>query len=897
MKYVTRQDDISILPLSVRLSNCLHRTNIHTIGEMMDYPQANDWAAIRNMGVKSIDEVNRWIELLQHGSQEYCLVDQATKAQAAAAASASMDDAELDPTIEELSLSVRARNCLRSVGIEHASQLLGKSVDDLLQIRSMGMRTAQEVFSAAEQWLGRRTVQAMDLSAQESHEKANDTLLSTEISKAYNASQSVCLHEIMRVRHEYPEAQGETFFYRLYEAKEIRDAAKLRILKLLERNRNELTPKALGEHLPMHLMNTTITEELLLELEADEQVSLGEALIVRRYPSIVQYVSELEDERAREILQGRLDGKTLEEIGNQYGITRERIRQIICKQQRIIRKQGLRFREDQYAEVFSGYLFDKEDFALTFDEPESTYHYLDMICTSSAAERKPLETMLEDQSIPVEIRKQAERAVYKHYLTIDGVRVRMQRSDFAYHVVKTRCRELTLFDDFLRYYTELLEAFDLQDEPSFQIDNRSYENKLQRADYVLWNQWRSLRYYEINSRDYEDLLDGLNLSQYENCEISTLKLYRDNPELMVQYDIRDEYELHNLLKKICDPEVIPIHFGRMPTLEFGTANRDEQVLDLLLQCAPITAEDFGRAYEEAYGVKAVTVISNYMQSFDEFYYNGIYSIDAENLPPEQFAYMQQALSRDYYTIADVRRIFIRQFPEANATSINPYTLKTLEFRVYTDYIIRNTYSSSTAYFDALLGEADIVDAREFPKSMFMHGAYSGELGKLRQSRRIVEFAPHRYINIRRLNASGVTLDMLEDYCTAVRQFVEPNAYFTISSIRQDGFSHPMDDLGFDDWFYSSVLLEDRAHFAYSRMGGARLFRRGSDSISFADMLRWIVEAHQKMDIYELCTLLEERYGIVIRKDKLTYMIQNTDLYYDAIMETVYMDYDTYFEEV
>ena len=175
MKYVTRQDDISILPLSVRLSNCLHRTNIHTIGEMMDYPQANDWAAIRNMGAKSIDEVNHWIELLQHGSQEYCLVDQATKAQAAAAASASMDDAELDPTIEELSLSVRARNCLRSVGIEHASQLLGKSVDDLLQIRSMGMRTAQEVFSVAEQWLSRRTVQVMDLSAQESYEKANDT--------------------------------------------------------------------------------------------------------------------------------------------------------------------------------------------------------------------------------------------------------------------------------------------------------------------------------------------------------------------------------------------------------------------------------------------------------------------------------------------------------------------------------------------------------------------------------------------------------------------------------------------------------------------------------------------------------------------------------------------------
>lgn len=58
-----------------------------------------------------------------------------------------------------------------------------------------------------------------------------------------------------------------------------------------------------------------------------------------------------------------------------------------------------------------------------------------------------------------------------------------------------------------------------------------------------------MRYYDIDSRDYKELLDTLALDRFSNTEISTLKFFNDFPELMNKYDIRDQYELHNLLKK------------------------------------------------------------------------------------------------------------------------------------------------------------------------------------------------------------------------------------------------------------------------------------------------------------------------------------------------------------
>ena len=63
---------------------------------------------------------------------------------------------------------------------------------------------------------------------------------------------------------------------------------------------------------------------------------------------------------------------------------------------------------------------------------------------------------------------------------------------------------------------------------------------------IFWKIGRKFRYYDIEAHDYTELLETLDLNQYHNVKLSTLKFIREYPELMQQYDIRDEYELHNL---------------------------------------------------------------------------------------------------------------------------------------------------------------------------------------------------------------------------------------------------------------------------------------------------------------------------------------------------------------
>ena len=151
-----------------------------------------------------------------------------------------------------------------------------------------------------------------------------------------------------------------------------------------------------------------------------------------------------------------------------------------------------------------------------------------------------------------------------------GVRVKKARPNLIKHYVKTRCKTLTRFENFVSEYNLWLNSLDLGNNSSLLIESRTYESIFQQCDYVLWNQWRSFRYYNIPEHDFEELLSTLNLEQFENTEFSTLKLFRDYPDLMLQYDIQDEYELHNLLKKIWSDEKDRVKFKKCPLLKWAT---------------------------------------------------------------------------------------------------------------------------------------------------------------------------------------------------------------------------------------------------------------------------------------------------------------------------------------
>ena len=884
MLYLTREDSLELLPLSARSSNCLRRAGIHTVGQLLDYP-ADKWLDIRNMGTKSVDEVLDLAARIRAGDGFQMV---ASKPKPPEPPPPRLPDIP----VPELGLSVRANNCLESMGVRTAADLSDATLESLLSVKNMGRKTAEQIMEKLEELREQFSFPNAGGSALPEEPGGALCAMVKDLSAFTKLPQGDLLRYLAPCWEASPNAEEAELLDLAFQQGPVRREARRAILRLLEPYEEAVSPEELLKFLPAGTSIRTL-KLLLGDLLRREQITIRNNRVLRRWPTAPEFAERLPDQRQRELLLARLGGATLEEAGQCSGITRERVRQLVQK----ALAGRPRLYEDQYQYLFDHYDFSLDEFCLAFDEPEKTYYYLEMV--RPKGERKPIRELLADEAVPVPLRRRAERAVYKQYVTIGGVRVLKRRPELTDYLVRTRCRETTSMEEFLQQYQEMLDSLGLGEDPSLVIEARTYENKFNTSSHLLWIQGRRFRYYPISEQDFAPLLEALDLDRYEDMEISTLKLFRDYPELMKEYDIRDEYELHNLLKKIWPKDGGQVRFKKMPTIEIGTPDRDRQVLDLLWQCAPIAIGDLAHRYEELYGAKSATVQGSYFSCISLYLHNSVYRIDQPPLPEEEQRRMAELLTGDFYRMAEIRRVYRREFPTGSPENINPFVLKSLGFRTYTDYVVSARYSSASDYFFHLLTDRDVIDMTQENHRYTDLTTYSSELCDLKSQREIVEFLPLQYISLQRLQSAGVDAGDLAEYCAAVSAFTLPGEYFTIASLRQKGLTHPLDDLGFEDWFYGSLLAEDPERFAYRRMGGTRLFCRGRETIQIAGFLHWLVEAEPsgRIDIYELQETLERQYQISIPLYKLIEVAQNSELYYDPIMKAAYIDYDTYLEEI
>ncbi len=517
--------------------------------------------------------------------------------------------------------------------------------------------------------------------------------------------------------------------------------------------------------------------------------------------------------------------------------------------------------------------------------------------------KTPIKKILNDNIIPNWIvenyRKYLKHSISAMFLCVQEDNNRMikkTRKDIEIYVLSKYCRDECTFDEFVDRYQQFLCKYNLENNEALKItdsEKRSQENQLSRSSFVLWKYGKILRYYNITERDYTELLQTLNLEQYKNIEISTLKFIREYPNTMKKYDIRDEYELHNLLKKIDFGKNNPnINFS-MPYIRFGEFNRDEAIKNFLFELAPISVEDLANTLSNEYGFQTSTVMS-WFKCIQEYYKDGVYSIDYQKLPENHIKLLKENLVEDFYYIFEVKEIYKNLVPNADVTLISSFNLKKMGFIVNSTYVIQH-HSSATNYFKSILTNQDIIDVSKFNSRYILQSFYS-IFENLKDNYDIIEFESYQYINIHKLNTMEIDKSNLIAYCDDIYNYVDDDSYFTIKSLLDKGFSSNIDFLGFENYFYSSILKQDK-RFSYIRFKQNILFYKGNKNINKTDFVIYLLSSIGKIDLNELLDYISKKYEITLDKFKLKECIKNSSLYYDDIMEKVYYNYDIYLEEL
>lgn len=362
--------------------------------------------------------------------------------------------------------------------------------------------------------------------------------------------------------------------------------------RLEEEEFGSLSAEELEGLFPSHLCPLSWIGSILQKLLEEKKVGCEEGKYFLRYPSFHDFLAHM-DEKGKGFVQCRLQGMTLDEIAKPYGVTRERVRQFLTRfLKQVPRVEEMRFMDQKI--LWEG--LTDEDFAYLFDLPEETVRFLDYymdehpgkVSTEERLER--LREIEGDSAVPEVVRSRArerQRELCPVLETEEGPIPATQEALLDYVFMKEG-KEGIGWQSLIDRCNELLHKEWPEWEERLFI-NYWYADKFIKSPKLLVSRHKYMRYYDIEAKDYGLLWEALQLSQYENVEITTRKLFRSHPKLMKLYDIRDFYELHNLLKKwkVIEADTVekalPVDMScnLAPTLLFGKVDRERQVYQVL----------------------------------------------------------------------------------------------------------------------------------------------------------------------------------------------------------------------------------------------------------------------------------------------------------------------------
>ena len=766
-----------------------------------------------------------------------------------------------DEDTRQMDLTNRARNRLVGKGFLHLSDFVFATREELLAIKAMGVASADEILSVIDSYFSKHENRILALINGDEEVLLNDETIQEEILREFCSAD-----------------------FRGLSLREISD----------------------GLQLPAAVPEERVKSAIGSLLAAGEL----EYVDFRCYRVYGKFEDELNtctkaEERNRKMVAARLNGDTLEEIGSEYGLTRERARQIIKKTVSTVSRQYSAktkkrwFDEDYYRYLYSTYELEKKDSIRWLGIPQYVFNFMEIMDVSKGDQE--LRFALEDSAnIDAALRLRIKNYLNRSKIFVDNQWIERKRPELEKYVIRKFCGNTVAFEDFIKLYNDFLSSQDIPyDENIYYTEEiiNTRKNHLRDERWLLWTWGEKLRYYEVDGRDYSELLETLSLDSLENTEISALKLFNLYPEIMEKYDLRDQYELHNLLRKIIpEGSMHDFHCGKTPHLRFGEFDRDAALLSIIRENSPIRQEDLLDLLMQEYGYDPFVCTGSYLKPFSIYYHNGAYDCGQKQMPEEHRCLLDSLLQEDFYFIEEVKQIFSEVLPDADPDEINSMNLKLLGFSLYSNYILKN-YPSSESYFRAALTREEITDLAPLKKRYAKSTNFSVILNTMKRNLEIVEFEPGQLIAFTRLARSGVTHEQVAEFCDAVFDFLEEGEYFSIQSIRNKGFRSELDDLGFSPWFYANLLLSDE-RFSYGHVFNCIILCKGKEEVTIQAFEYRLISEAGSIDVYDLMSQMKNDYGCQIgdRWDIL-YRVQGTAAYYDDVLDRFYVNEDTFYREL
>lgn len=607
--------------------------------------------------------------------------------------------------------------------------------------------------------------------------------------------------------------------------------------------------------------------------------------LYRITPNTLEESIMLLDDIEKDVVNKKLSGLTLEAIGQEYNVTRERIRQRLAK---AFKKIGM-VAEDKYSSLYENYNFDKDIFCDLYDENENIYYYLKEKYKSGTVD---VSEMLENEGLT----SKQLNVLRKRFnlINFNGEDIIANKNNLLVAVIK-KYRDTISYDDLMIEYNKSLVEYNLSDiEKITKSDFRNIDSILSRSNYVLCDAGRYFRYYDYDALDEDDYQDIINmLLSCDSGDYSTEFFFNNNQLLMKKIDIRNEYELHNFLRKKIGDLNGKIVYTRMPDILIDCEDKYQFIESLIIELSPMSIDDFVDYIYDNYGHKKSTFRSLLTSSFSKYITNSMILADCPEFTAEQFAKMREILVNDIYSVLTLKQYLNDLFNVDDFRLLNNLNMKKLGYKLRGNYIMKDNISNLESYLrNQILNNDYYLISPEMKK---IGSTFTSYLYKFIYDLKLFKIDEDKYITIKKLNELGIYEVDLNEFIKNVRSLIPEKDYFNLYSINISHLISKFEKFNFPDSFYETLLINIPEVRAF-RLKNNSIFIQSNIIPSRESFINSFI-IKEKTYISEIKKSIYEKYDIDLPEYYIREFVNKKKYYYHAGSDCIYLNKEIFENEL
>lgn len=291
--------------------------------------------------------------------------------------------------------------------------------------------------------------------------------------------------------------------------------------------------------------------------------------------------------------------------------------------------------------------------------------------------------------------------------------------------------------------------------------------------------------------------------------------------------------------------------------------------------------------------------------------NNYIGLILENLPDVSWRKSDQTIMRSKFSAKELNALkaklkdyvypveeFVNKakqiVPEFSELDVSFGLVSKIGFKLDKNFVISEQIMSIDEYlYDAIFSNAYF----RVPKSpVFLTHYAKRKIDNYENDYKLLKVETDLYITNKSLFNGGVKKQDLLNYKESVERFVEDGKFFTLSSLKAKQFSHKLEEYGFENIFYESILMRP-GRLKYLNLTNQIVFVKTKKDVTLSDFVAYLLMDSESISVDELIDRAQSICCLSIDYEYAIRLMKNTTYFYSEDLCKLYEDKESYYQEI